>query len=189
MNKIISSGEGSALERLRDQNKRDIRKTNDKTQAGEGEKSARESMDGRNAVADEVAAAGNRLALRYERTLQGLLSVRALLDQPAGDREAGLSAILEQTRFQDEPVLADYAKTLRFAVRDSDRAALDYLVRDFQDKLQASARDQIVRENLQAASSLMPEELLKDIVRSLKSEGLPQVSIARQRALELLRTP
>ena len=186
MNKIFSSSDADALERLRDQKQRDIRKPEVKFPAGKTE--ARTSVAGRRDVADEVSVAGNRLALRYERTLQGLLAVRTLLEKPAGDREAGLTELIDQTRFQDEPVLADYAKTLRFAVRDSDRTALDYLIQNFRDKIQSSARDQVIRENLQAASSLMPEELLKGIVSALRSEGLPRVSIARQRAIELLRS-
>jgi hypothetical protein len=188
MNKIFSSPDADALERVREKNQRDIRKTEDKT-ASEAEKRLRPAADNRSTVTDEVSAAGNRLVMRRERTLQGLLAVKALFDQPGDDREARLTALIDQTRFQDEPVLADYTKTLQHAVRDNDRAAVDYLVRDFQGKLQTTARDRIIRENLSAASSLMPEDLLKDIVRSLKNEGLPQITIARQRALELLKSP
>jgi ribosomal protein L17 len=186
MNKIISSGDADALERLREKNQRDIRKPDEKISA-EAEKRLRAAAESNNTVAEEVTTAGHRLTLRHERALQGLLAVRALFDQPADEREARLTALIEATRFQDEAVLGDYERTLRFAVRDDDRAAVDYLVRDFQDKLQASARDQVIRENLQAASSLMPEELLKDVVRALRQDGVPQVSIAPQRALELLR--
>ncbi|MBN2351687.1 MAG: hypothetical protein JXD23_03885 [Spirochaetales bacterium] len=187
MNKIFSSSDADALERLRDQKQRDIRKPEGKPAVGKSDSRRRAAGADLLDVADEVSVAGNRLTLRYERTLQGLLAVRTLLEEPEGDREAGLTAIIDQTRFQDEAVLSDYAKTLRFAVSDSDRIAIDYLIRIFQDKLQSSARDQIIRENLQAASSLMPDELLKGVVNALRSEGLPQVSIARQRAIELLR--
>jgi hypothetical protein len=187
MNKIISSSDADALDRLREKNQRDIKKSESQIPV-EAEKQGKSSPAHREIASDEIAVTGNRLMLRQERTLQGLLAVKNLFERPADDREAQLTALIDQTRFQDEPVLKDYEKTLQHAVRDNDRAALDYLVLDFQNKLQASAKDQIIRENLQAASSLMPEELLRDVVRSLKRDGLPHIAIAPQRAIELLQS-
>jgi capsid protein len=188
MNKIFSANDPDAIERLRDNTKQNVKKT----EAQEHPAAARRLRSSGGALveaATDILSAQNRLVLRNERMLQGLLAVKELLDrpQPTNEKEAELNALIARTRFQDEPVLADYSRTLRTAIRDNDRAAVDYLVMDFQNRLQGAARDRIIRENLSAASSLIPADLLKDVVRSIKSEGLPEISIARQRVLDLLK--
>jgi hypothetical protein len=185
MTKIFSTNDPDAIERFREKNQLK------RTDAGKDVAAAR-ARTASGSVDDEpetIFTAQNRLMLRHERVLQGLLSVRDLFDRPAPeDRKAAeLTALIEQTRFQDEPVLKDYGKTLQAAIRDQDRAAIDYLVLDYQNKLASVTRDRIIRENLTAASSLIPGDLLKDVVRSIQKEGLPEISIARQRVQDLLK--
>jgi hypothetical protein len=185
MTKIFSTNDPDAIERLREKNQLK------RTDSGKGIATGRErTASGAGADATEdLSTAQNRLLLRHERVLQGLVSVRELFDRPAPEdqKAAELTALIEQTRFQDEPVLKDYGKTLQAAIRDQDRAAVDYLILDFQNKLASATRDRIIRENLSAASSLIPGDLLKDVVRSIKKDGLPEISIARQRVLDLLK--
>jgi hypothetical protein len=188
MNKIFSANDPEAIERLRDKTKQNVVKTESQNltvSTGRNKPAGGAEVE---AVAD-ILSAQNRLVLRNERVLQGLLAAKDLLDrpQPRNEKEAELNTLITQTRFQDEPVLNDYAKTLRTALRDDDRAAVDYLVLEYQNKLQGAAKDRIIRENLSAASSLIPADLLKDVVRSIRTEGLPEIAIARQRALDLLK--
>ncbi len=190
MNKIFSTNDPDAIERLREKTKPDVRKTETQPLMVAA-KRLRSSGAAEIDAAGDLMSAQNRLVLRNERVLQGLLAARELFDRPfpQDEKDAELNTLIDQTRFQDEPVLNDYAKTLRSAVRDNDRAAVDYLVLDFQNRLEGVARDRIIRENLSAASSLIPADLLKDVVRSIKTDGLPEISIARQRVLGLLKNP
>jgi hypothetical protein len=190
MNKIFSTNDPEIIEHFRGKNRTDIKKTaseNISSTAKQGHASHTRDAD----ATEQFLSAQNRLALRNESVLQGLLAVKDLFSQPGAPdhREAELNTLITQTRFHDEQVLADYAKTLRTAVRDNDKAAVDYLVIEYQNKLSHAAKDKIIRENLSAAASLMPGDLLKDVVRTIKAEGLPEILITRQRAIDLLQNP
>jgi hypothetical protein len=188
MNKIFSANDPETFERLRQKNRQDIQKTEAQNLTAAAKRLQSGGGAGVEAAAD-LLTAQHRLVLRDERVLQGLLAAKDIMERarPREEKEAELNTLIDQTRFQDDPVLAGYAKTLRAAVRDDDRSAVDYLVLEFQNRLEGSARDRIIRENLSAVSSLMPESLLKDVVRSINKEGLPEITIARQRALDLLK--
>jgi hypothetical protein len=188
MNKIFSSHDPDPLERINRDSKRVTNKSFDAI-----EKNMRKALEKTATADDDLSTAGNRLLLRTEQTLGGLQAVSTLLGKAgsAGEKEAMLSAIIRQTRFQDEEVLAEFRPQLEKILANADSAALEKLVAAASDRLGFLVKDRIIRDNLQeniaALSSQDPKNLLHEVVRELKKGDLPQLSVSRQRVIDLLR--
>jgi hypothetical protein len=166
---------------------RDSKKTNAASFAAI-EKNLIKAFQKKTEQTDDLSSAQHRLALRTAQTLQGLLAVKALFERGGSAEELGkdLHSLIERTRFQEQQVLKEYAPQLYDIFSRKDRLALEKLLGDVTGRLNAFAKDDIIRDNLAALSSREPQALLKDVVREIKRGGTPSLSLEPQRVLDLL---
>ncbi|HEQ72586.1 MAG TPA: hypothetical protein ENN69_08865 [Spirochaetia bacterium] len=186
MSKIFPTNETDPIERLQREPKKISDTPFTPTSSGTGR---RERSSAPETTHLDLLSAQHRLQLRNEFTLRALENAGSLVDRtlsPA-QKDEGLSSLIREIRFQEHPVLAEYEGRLREIIQKSDQKAYDALLTQARTSLSPNAETEIVRENLAALSSRNPEGMLKDIVREMKTNGLPAHAVARQRVLDLLR--
>jgi hypothetical protein len=106
----------------------------------------------------------------------------------AGNPKRELTDLIEKAQFRGERVLQPYENDLKDIVAKGDKTTLRRMISDIDRELkQALPRLDFMKENILAArSGHGMDELMRTVVRDLKSTGVPEMNLKRERVVDLL---
>ncbi len=155
-------------------------------------------------AADEVQAAGNRevhqwIAMARSRIAEAQTIMNAFrqvatwfeTDDQQDNYDQLLSDLIEKTRSRDKQLLEPYRAELSRIVSQKDTQTLQTLIADKTEEIKdALGKNQTAQQNILAMNRNIGEDeldqLLKNVVADLKNTGKLNVTLARDRIIDLL---
>jgi len=141
----------------------------------------------------EAASTNQRNLLKTQITVDGLENIALLIQAESSDQknEKILADIMTNTHFQDERVLSELEDTLLDIVRSRDTEKLASLITKHKQKLLGLTTQENIAQNI---LSTQPQgknteysKLLINVVKQIRSKGIPQFNLQRDKVLDLLR--